>query len=1493
MAILSSPLFNAQQRLDLEDLNQLISGFRTDARLWVRQLFNTENMIIKGFQCDGSINQTELQVDIISAGSTESATFILAGRRFDSTTGQIVESPSDFSWFTIESSQTNTSGGPAIRMTAEIPTTFRPLRGTTRLYAYVRLLNSQGTPITKAFWDPSANSGAGAEFNQSVNTANDLAIALEVVNAPITNTADLLGRIPLCTLSVDAGGQIRSVVDTRDLFFKKAQDFSFSTNAKLALELTNSLTNVEDILTPMNAVNTIDFRLGEEIFIAQLNGSTPEASTTESNYSVVGGVRLRGKIVASPADTDAVTIQVDDLRDVNRALITTNGPWADNVKARSAVVVGKETGAARMIETLTNRYDIDDKNITSFYKMFQSLQTEIAKIKGTDYWYDAPLGSIHDTLRQVNSVIIGESSNAIYQWLPNNLSITTDPAKDFTIRVTSFGSIAAGTTVTITKVDATTTVVTSSATLNTGSNFIATTSNEVTVRNIANALSRTDSNLRNTIDGDTATISVSINNADDINTVATSNSTNIILGSVEASTGDDIAAIRLFGNAAKFILTRHDGSATPGAINIPQGHVMYVKLPDLDDPNFDDTQTYRYDSVLNFTDTTVEINKDEYNLDATNIPQIGNSFIGRILIIPIERYVDDARNFWIAFHEDSGANNLFVRDIGQIGANELVPIGEGVTNQTLAYIGAPNENTSAPNYLNVSSIVAPTGGGVYTDGSSKSNINTSIVSQGENLTLAVNDLNSVASSIKDHVIQDKDMKIVGGGQLSFTGDSLTSGSTLTFGMDAFINIPGLPNGRNTLGAGSHTFPSSTGTADQVLAVTINRSGNTTNTLTFDAAVDTSTFIPSRDKVVVARRLGRAVYVGVNGSTRIMHGEAGPLDGALSLFGFDPNNLPVQLRISELDNVASGITRGASIADAETSFNISATNNLSQKLNLSITGDDGASRILRFPGASVDFTTGKIHDVDGTPLTRFWLGRSDGADGTNFDRADLDGSSLKREAWYSFSLDFDAIIETAGVDPNSMVNGATTDEIRSEDIGKALARLVVSAGDPAAIGTAVSASFTGSIPIGQVKVTVDTMGAVQSIVSSNIIQLGASGGGGGGGGAGDASQSINNFINRLNLSTYNYFTPFVSSVFSTRAVFDSDRSTSGLALGTSGAPITSNVFLQTSQLIDDEYLNEDVDGIQRVEINAEWSVNSDGEQKIDPNAKWYITKDITDIALNTAITQDAAHAVTAQVDANIDGYINNAGTLIGTNLTNITPSVANGNIIFSENHGLFSGQRVRFSNLGNITIQDPDAGDATGATTTTATDYYVYRVSSQAFSLHRTRLTAESDTTRMVISSTVAPVGIVVTLPAGVLPRIGETNAVEGSHFFSTTSNPATNLNIRLRVVGDSQAGTRGQLNDALLLGFAMFYDQDGADIDSTPRTLDNAAEIFRSNHLPNAITTNAGYGVAGRGPLLEDNDTNNTIRELAFNDGVLSVRASDGTYSAIAARDAEGNLIVP
>ena len=1463
MAILSSPLFNAQQRLDLEDLNQLISGFKTDARLWVRQLFNTENMIIKGFQCDQSVGQTELNVDIISAGSTESATFILAGRRFDSTTGQIVESPSDFSWFTIESSQTNTESGSAIRLTAEIPTTFRPLRGTTRLYAYVRLLNSQGTPITKAFWDPSANSGAGAEFNQSVNTANDLAIAIEVVNAPITNTADLLGRIPLCTLSVDAGGNIRSVVDTRALFFKKDADFAFTTDAKLNVNnAIEDLTSAEVSGISPNRANKLDYRLGEEVYFVDLLATTPAAQSTqdsgqaESVYTMAAtpqDILLRGKIINPGAsDTSNIQLQIDNLRDgtSERNLITTNENWADAIKPRSTLIVGLESGAVRMLETLTNRFDINDKNITSFYKMFQSLETEIARIKGTDYWYDSPLGSIHDTLRQINSVIIGEEPNAIYNWDGNNLAITTNPAKSFIVTVIDFSTITTGSTITITNEAMSSTIVVTAGTTNTSGTFIAQTNNDTTARNIANAFRRQSSSLLSTVSGAEATISVLIANEAVIGTVATSAAAaQLTVGQITDATSLQVAAVRIFGNRSKFILERHDGTSN-GAIPIMERNVAYIKLPDLDSPTFDDTQTYSYAGFRTFTDTTAFINTDIYNDDATNVPQASNSFTGRILVIPIEDYVDDGRNFWIAFHEDSGANNLFVRDIGQIGRNELVPIGEGVSNQTLAYIGAPNENTATPNYPNVSGIGAPTGGGVFTDSSTKSNINTSIITQGENLTLAVNDLNTVATSVKDSVIQDKDMKLIGGGTVlwSLAGNATDGTGVLTFSGNLFLQVPGLTNARNQITSGI-TFTGSSGVfSDQVAFISVNRSGSTAQSHSV-TVVNTSSFTPSRDNIVIARRLGEDIWVGVNGSMRFSAGESAPLDGVLSLLGFTSNTVPLALKLAPMNAITGGI--GLSVADGTQTFNVDSGGGM-QTLNLTIAGEDGSSRVLRFPGAILNFTNGNITNADGTR----WLNRAENAAGTEFTPATL---TAGQEVWYAISLEFDKVIVAA-----DKVGTLITDD----DIGKILGRIVVSNGTPAATNMAVSAAFGGSLPVGQLKVSRNMSGLI-AVVGADIIQLGASGGGGGGG-AGDASQSINNFINRLNLSTFNYFTPVVSSVFSTRLQIDETNSGGGgeaLVIGNNGFQIPANIALQTLQLIDQEYLAENIDGIQLVEVEGDWGIDNDGTQRIDPNAIWSIRKQTTESFV----------PVTSAISATVAGYIENVTTptLRGVNLTNLAVNAANANIFFSENHGLETGQRVTFT-LGNITIQDPSNTGSNGDATTS---YYVHRLSSQAFSLYGSRVLADAGGTRVTITSITTPIGVAANLPAGVLPRIGITNAVRATYMFPNTLTTPSNLNIELRIVGDSNQGLREtEVIEGLLVGFAMFYDQDGADVDSVPRTLDNVAEILRSNHLSNTETTTAGYGVAGRGVTLLNNAATPVNTEIALDANNNITIGTDGTF---------------
>ena len=789
--------------------------------------------------------------------------------------------------------------------------------------------------------------------------------------------------------------------------------------------------------------------------------------------------------------------------------------------------------------------------------------------------------------------------------------------------------------------------------------------------------------------------------------------------------------------------------------------------------------------------------------------------------------------------------------------SEEVPIGEGVTDQTSSLCRCPHLRvTSTPNYPSVATIAAFTTAvtpGAFVTNSTKGNLNTSIVATNENLTSAISDLNLVATSTKDATIQDKDMRIVGGGTISFisSGTGLTQQADISFdGLNpAFVSIPGLANNINQLPQLIRfTAHTGSGNADQVASIPIRRNGTTTTVHTVTIS-DTASYAPSRDKIVIARRVANACYIGVNGSMRYLAGEAAPLDGNLSLFGFKDGQIPLQLRLAEANGVAGGI--GASIADAEVEFNLSAGGGNPKTLNLSITGADGAARIMRFPGASLDFTNGKILR-SGTTNTN-WLGRANGAEGTEFATVGLTGN---QEVWYAISVEADSTIVSAGVDPGG--TGALATEIRAEDVGKVLGRIVVSAGEAASIGAAVSASFGAGTPIGQIKIQ-STASVLQPVDDDNIIQLGASGGGGGGG-AGDASQSINDFINRLNLSTFNYFTPIVGSVFSTRNQIDEADSTSGIVIGNNGIQLLAGIVLQSNQLLDEEYLGENVDGIQLVEIDAEWGVDNDGSQRIDPNAIWQIRKQ----------NSDSFVPFTEALASIVQGYINNTADtlvngLVGVNLTNIDPmNSANRNIFFAENHGLETGQRVRFT-LGNIlgsTLQNPDGGDATATT-----NYYIHRISSQAFSLHRDRVTADAGTTRLTITSALAPVGFIANLPAGVLPRVGTTNAVRGTHTFTSTVTPA-NLDIRIRVTGDSQAATRSQSDDGLLVGFAMFYDQDGADVDSVPRTLDNVAEILRSNHLSNTETTTAGYGVAGRGIVLKDTAGVDTELSIGSNDKI-------------------------
>jgi hypothetical protein len=82
-------------------------------------------------------------------------------------------------------------------------------------FVEVDLTVESDTPDVRAFWDPGANSGAGGEFTDSVDTVINL-----VISVTSNVTGFTAGKIPLYKVITDSSGVATSVTDVRPLFFR-------------------------------------------------------------------------------------------------------------------------------------------------------------------------------------------------------------------------------------------------------------------------------------------------------------------------------------------------------------------------------------------------------------------------------------------------------------------------------------------------------------------------------------------------------------------------------------------------------------------------------------------------------------------------------------------------------------------------------------------------------------------------------------------------------------------------------------------------------------------------------------------------------------------------------------------------------------------------------------------------------------------------------------------------------------------------------------------------------------------------------------------------------------------------------------------------------------------------------------------------------------------------------------------------------------------------
>ena len=1510
MAVLTRPLFHAQERIDLEDLNQLLSGLRTDSKLQVREFFGEEqNYILSGFNASG-LNTPQLTVDILGAsmlfagkqdptgisnitivdnaliptfdsanpvvisfvredgskinltqttdnitptpsstnplwskttgGSTDAletvrsirtalinVTEFPSGTNLEPTTavfnistlvqgfiniettnasgfqqlsdsvlnifdytGSIVESPSDLSWWTINADATSTE----TKLTQSITSQFRAPSGSAirSLIIYATLLTEEATPITKAFWDPSANSGSGAEFNQRVNTAVDLTVQLNVQDSPLTGT-ELFANTEVCRIDVDESGNILAIRDTRSLYFEGVDTYDWNRTAPFAT-ITTLTTQATGATTP-GITPTGTLRLFEPVALLPINAT----SITDTPLAT-------SRIIS----TDGASDPTLGLEKFNLSAIS--GTF-------NTIIVGLESGGVRVVNTISSNFVRDDKDIGNFKNFIDAVTTSIRQAKGTDNWFDDVDGNIQDALRFINSNIIGESDLAAYQWIPSSsgtdpgasgtFNILASPAVlfelDFTVtpgvgrtvvfggtstapsttartftsvaqstttlaagqwRVGTsaasaavnlaeaitdfaFGNDGGGTAITVRAVANGNSVVITSDTRNqfvssgatdvsitintsgtTGTNGTYTLTGAVAGAALATATVSFSNGLNSSVSvalpilGTTGTalpvgtditatalaIAAAWNRSTDINlegytassalgvititpdnvdsnlnttslaiafnsgvtapTVVVVNvsgyvTPDLFVGRTEdgsAVNNNDLIAVRIFNDSDKFLLR---GQSIP----IRPNNVLYITLP----LKVSTQVSYSYDGVVDFTSEIA--NQPNYNntdpiFGELNNPNADNSFVGRLKTIPIGDFVNDGRNYWIAVTEGGQAGSdtlLHVRGVGQLNANEFTPVGSGVTNETITYIGASGTSDDTPDYPSITAIDAFTGDGAYEVASP---FNTNTITQAENLTSAISDINNHLVTLKNVEYQDKGMKMVAGGFWTW----IATNSRLTITEDAFIQVPGLSNITNTISAA--TFNSLTDGSPatdllndgEVITATINRTDTGSAQQVTLARVAIGSVTPGRDVFIIARRVGNDVYVGLPAAMTLSNGDSSPLDGALSYFGLSSGSgqLPRQLK-TVLGSQTT--TKNVDIETADVTFQLGGfspndIDTTDDAVTLTIPISTGSTTgVLQWEGARFVIpqtgTAGIIESLVST-VSGVFRNRTAGTTGTSFTLPSIpNGSSL----WIGLSISAGVVIASGDPDETFL----NTNAGNSTFFGRVKGEPQVDFGNVTATANElIFAEFSGDIPIAQIRVTRDSSGNIETIMTDDIVVLGAAGGGGGGG-TGDANQELTTYLSRLNLAPYSYVSPIISSL----ADFNADLNTTDTDAITATTGITfstTNRNLVTADLLDNDF-KVGTTSLSAVEVMGIWSFDTTLTPElpqIDPSARWFITQDPVNTGVDpTAMTSHAFGEARTLTVASVD-------------TTNNTISVLN--------HGLSTGQEVTVS-LTGVTISD--------------------------------------------------------------------------------------------------------------------------------------------------------------------------------------------------------------
>ena len=262
MALLQRTRVLSQQRLDLPDFNNLEDFVCADFKAMFKNSWTNANFVLSGFAPSG------IGTDTLSIALANSVAIVGADDGV-----MYIGAPS------LAALTTNS-------LTDDSPN-------------YIELIIEQDTggSDSRAFWDQTANSGAGAEFSQIIDTFTFIKASFAINTAGFTSDPD---KIPICNATM-ASGTISTITDGRDMLFRLGRassptfDFSWASRTEPATSaFTGADKDIEDMKEWMDAVMSR---------IRELDGGTYWYEN--SGVSLSGGFRNTGLSLLTGEAADA------------------------------------------------------------------------------------------------------------------------------------------------------------------------------------------------------------------------------------------------------------------------------------------------------------------------------------------------------------------------------------------------------------------------------------------------------------------------------------------------------------------------------------------------------------------------------------------------------------------------------------------------------------------------------------------------------------------------------------------------------------------------------------------------------------------------------------------------------------------------------------------------------------------------------------------------------------------------------------------------------------------------------------------------------------------------------------------------------------------------------------------------------------------------------------------------------------------------------------